>query len=212
VKGIVLIGGKSPDYKLVKHEIETADIIIAADSGLEYAVNNKIHVDYIVGDMDSIENKKLLDKFPSDIIEVYPEEKDETDTEIGIRALQQLGADQITIIGGGGGRLDHLIGILTLFERKNPPHKWVNHSYQVIAIFDTLEADVEEGEIISFFPLGCNPCTMKSTGLKWNLDGLTWRRGDMGISNVAVGKKVFVEMKTGRVIMVRKMGKEYGSE
>ena len=212
MKGIVLIGGKSPEFQLVKHEIDRADIIIAADSGLEYAVSNTIHVDYIVGDMDSLENKKLLEQFPPDIVKVYPEEKDETDTEIGIRTLQQLGAQQITIIGGGGGRLDHLIGILTLFDRKNPPHKWLNHSYQVIAIFDTMETEVKEGEIISFFPLGCNPCTMTSTGLKWNLDGLTWRRGDMGISNVAVDKKVSVEMKTGRVIMVRKMGKENGSE
>ncbi len=212
MKGIVLIGGKSPDFELVKQEIDSADVIIAADSGLDYAVRNKINVDYIVGDMDSIENKNLLDEYPSEIIEVYPEEKEETDTEIGIRVMQKMGSEKISIIGGGGGRLDHLIGILFLFEREKPPYQWINHSYQVIAILDTMEMAVKEGETISFFPLGCIPCTMKSHGLKWELDGLVWKRGDMGISNSAVNKKVSVEMKTGRIIMVREMRKENGRE
>lgn len=212
MKGIVLIGGKSPDFELVKREIDSADVIIAADSGLDYAVRNQIKVDYIVGDMDSLENRDLLNEYPSEIIEVYPEEKDQTDTEIGIRALHKMGIEKVSLIGGGGGRLDHLIGILTLFDRKKPPHQWLNHSYQVITILDTIEIAVKEGEIISFFPLGCKPCTMSSHGLKWELDGLVWKRGDMGISNIAVNKKVSVEMKTGRVIMVRKMEKENGRE
>jgi len=44
---------------------------------------------------------------------------------------------------------------------------------------------------------------MRSTGLKWPLDGLTWRNGSVGISNVACEEEVTVEMLSGRLIMVR---------
>jgi thiamine pyrophosphokinase len=46
---------------------------------------------------------------------------------------------------------------------------------------------------------------MHSDGLKWPLDGLTWRHGDVGISNVAIKDEVAIEMLTGRLIMVREL-------
>ena len=58
------------------------------------------------------------------------------------------------------------------------------------------------GELVSLFPLGTQPCRMRSRGLKWALDGLSWDRGDAGISNEFANEEVEVEMITGRLLMV----------
>ena len=46
---------------------------------------------------------------------------------------------------------------------------------------------------------------MKSKGLKWPLDNLIWKRGDMGISNIAVDDPFYIEMFEGRLIMVSQL-------
>ena len=59
-----------------------------------------------------------------------------------------------------------------------------------------------KGRIVSFFPIGEDNCKMKSKGLKWPLDNLLWKRGDMGISNIVIDDPFNIEMIEGRLIMV----------
>ena len=47
-------------------------------------------------------------------IEVAPEAKDESDTELAILAAVRRGADRLTIVGGLGGRPDHLLANIVL--------------------------------------------------------------------------------------------------
>ena len=114
MKGILFIGGKAPVYNLVKKEFEDAEIIIAADSGFDSAREMGIKPDIIIGDMDSIVNEKLLNEYSSDKILKFPKDKDETDTELGIKYLMDNNYDEIIIIGGGGGRMDHFLAIVLL--------------------------------------------------------------------------------------------------
>jgi thiamine pyrophosphokinase len=207
--GLLLVGGKSPDKMYIEPLAKRADYIIAADSGLDYAVRQSIHVDLVVGDMDSLENRTALKQFPNERIILFDKEKDETDTEIGIRMLWEKNIKNITITGGGGGRLDHLLGIITLFDREVRPYQWITHSSRVVSIEESLEMDCEPGALVSFFPVGEQTCRMHSEGLKWELDGLEWKRGDMGVSNIIMKKRIHIAMKTGRIIMVKELGKEH---
>ncbi|MGC9311976.1 MAG: thiamine diphosphokinase, partial [Sediminispirochaetaceae bacterium] len=124
MKGIVIIGGNHPERDLSLRLVEEAQIIIAADSGFDYAWNNGIDIDYVVGDMDSTSYREIIESMPKEKVLRMPEEKDETDTELGLAMLKELGAVESVIIGGGGGRLDHLLGIVTLFHREIRPDEW----------------------------------------------------------------------------------------
>jgi thiamine pyrophosphokinase len=62
------------------------------------------------------------------------------------------------------------------------------------------------GELISFLPVGCVPCRMTSSGLRWPLDDLEWGRGDLGISNEFVDREVRVSMRSGRLLVIRGIG------
>ena len=205
MKGILFIGGKAPEYNFVKKEFEDAEIITAADSGFDSALQMGIKPDIIIGDMDSIKNKKLLNKYSPDKILKFPKDKDETDTELGIKYLMDNNYDEIIIIGGGGGRMDHFLAIVLLFDREFSPDIWYTNSTKFQKITGYCKIPFVKGNLVSFFPTGKGICRMKSKGLKWPLDGLVWSRGDMGISNIVTENGFSVEMIEGRLIMVNQL-------
>ncbi|WP_319561375.1 thiamine diphosphokinase [Marispirochaeta sp.] len=205
--GCLLIGGKAPEQRLIGPLIKDWEIVIAADSGLHHAKDLGLTPSEIIGDFDSVEPELLAD-FHGIIIHRHEQDKDETDTELGIELLRKRGADRIHIIGGGGGRLDHLYALLSLFHRTDPPDHWYTHREHIQLVQGNMRFRPGKNRRISFFPLGTGECRMKTTGLKWPLDSLQWRVGDFGISNIVIDDEVHIEMKKGKLIMVNDLGNE----
>jgi thiamine pyrophosphokinase len=207
MQGILITGGQRPDFSRIKYLLEKPSYVIAADSGLDYCLDHSIKPDYILGDMDAISSKELLRGFNPEIVEKHSEDKDFTDTELGLMHLQSKGHSPVIIIGGGGGRLDHLLGISNLFERQNPPDLWITQEEEVHYIHKAYSGRGQDNELISFFPLGSQTVRMTSSGLKWPLDNLHWKRGDAGISNRLTGKEFSIAMTSGHLMMIREIQK-----
>lgn len=201
--GVLFVGGKGPAAKVVGPSLEGAGMIVAADSGYDLARSMGVEPDLLVGDMDSISELPARSDYPASRIVAYDRDKDETDTEIGLRILREHGVSDVTIIGGGGGRLDHLLGIAALFDRVVGPRRWITEHDEVVLVDGEAVFERMREVVCSFFPVGEEEATMRSRGLKWPLDGLRWRRGDAGISNLGVDDEVAVTMLSGRLIMVR---------
>lgn len=201
--GMVITGGRGPTAERLRALGAQAVRIVAADSGLERALECGVEPDEVVGDMDSLREVGLLDRFPPERVRSFPKDKDDTDTEIALSMLYDAGFGSVVLAGGGGGRLDHLIGILSLFHRERHPTLWITAENEVTAVDDVLERSDLSGYTVSFFPVGPSQCRMRSEGLKWPLDGLVWVPGDVGISNEVVGDVLKVRMISGRLIMVR---------
>jgi thiamine pyrophosphokinase len=201
-KGLLLTGGAAPGETPVLHAREEW-IIVAADSGLDHAARYHLEPDAIVGDFDSLDVQLLESRYPGVPREQYDRAKDHTDTEIGLHYLWKQGVDAVTIVGGGGGRLDHLLGIVALFDRERYPRRWITDRDEVSVIDGTVEFEAKRGEIVSFFPAGPDTCCMRSHGLRWELTNLKWNRGDAGISNECELERCRVEIWSGRLLMVR---------
>ena len=201
-RGLVFAGGAAAGGHYFNLVSNIFDVFVAADSGLETAEGLAVDVDMVVGDMDSLSRLELLDSLPDCKKRIYEREKDSTDTEIGLDYLWEVGCGYTGIYGGGGGRLDHLIGILSLFDRPTAPDIWITDSNVVIHVKNKLKLSGAGGLTVSFFPVGKEPCEMTSRGLKWPLDELRWNRGDTGVSNEITGSVMAVEMMQGRLICV----------
>jgi thiamine pyrophosphokinase len=182
------------------------DLIVAADSGLEPVLAAGLSPALVVGDMDSLTDLSLLDGFPPERVLRFPSDKDETDTEIGLRVLRERGCGEVTIAGGGGGRIDHLLGIAALFEREAPPSRWLTDSEDIRLIEGEAEFVGWEGSTVSVFPLGAVAARMSSRGLQWPLDGLEFRRGYGGISNRVTGPRVVIKVGIGKLLVIRSAG------
>ena len=211
MNGVLVTGGERPDLSLVDHLFKDKVYICAADSGLDYCIQNGLKPDYILGDMDSLADKTVLEGFSEDMIEEHSEEKDYTDTELGLLHLKEAGCTEIAVIGGGGGRLDHLIAVLALFDRPDAPDLWYTAREEVIHIRGHYSGTGNQGETVSFFPVGPDDCRMASSGLKWPLDTLCWSKGDVGISNTVLKRDFSIDMKEGRIILIRRLGKDLQS-
>lgn len=206
VIGLVFTGGLGPSLRDVEAYIQEADLVAAADSGLLLAERLGVVPDYIVGDMDSLPDPAILRRYEKSHVLTYPREKDYTDTELGIALLAEKGCSRVFIVGGGGGRLDHLLGIFSLFHRQTPPQGWFTDNDEVLLVDKTLSIRGRRGEEVSFLPVGTETATMSSRGLKWPLDSLSWKPGDIGISNLIVDDLAEITMERGRLLMIRSWG------
>ncbi len=206
-RGVVFTGGAAPSTRPASLELEGA-LIVAADSGIETALSWGVEPQLVLGDMDSVSDLSILDRFDEGQVRRYAQEKDYTDTELALQELYDRGLEDITLVGGGGGRLDHLLGIVALFDRDTHPRRWYTRDEHVECIDRELVLTGAEGETVSLFPAGRDRCRMKSEGLKWPLDSLSWIKGDAGISNVVVSQKCRILVIQGRLIMVRSLPRD----
>ena len=213
--GLIFTGGEGPGPEKIKRlyknlsedsEYRTAEILtVAADSGLILAETAGIKPDWVIGDMDSLDTEKRLDRYNPDRVIRYNADKDYTDTELAFNFLRENGCGEIWILGGGGGRIDHLFGIRDMFEREFPPARWITGGENIICINGegtAVTMGLRPGCLVSVFPLGGGPWGIKSLGLKWPLDNVQWKRGLYGLSNVAVEEEITVVAGQGRFMIV----------
>lgn len=211
-RGVLLIGGAGPGREFIKSIIEPGDLICCADSGLDAAIAAGIEPDRIVGDMDSISDMALLNRFPADIVDIHPGDKDDTDTEIGLAWLRDKGCHHLTIIGGGEGRLDHTLALLSLFGESDPPDLWFTARERIESIHGEIELTGEAYSPVSFCTLGPGPWDAVSHGLHWELDGVRWTSGTVSLSNRLNGTDAVINVKCGRLLMIRKLLQIDGKE
>jgi thiamine pyrophosphokinase len=114
MKSYIFIGGKV-DKSAIESKIPENALVIAADSGYDNAkaLGYAERCDFVVGDFDSTGEKAFCSR--AKIIRV-PSEKDETDTQLAINTAIENGADELYIIGGLTGRLDHTLSNIYLLE------------------------------------------------------------------------------------------------
>ena len=92
-------------------KLEDDDIVIAADSGYHTAKALGERVDLLLGDFDSIGS---IPRDEGMEIQQVPAEKDYTDTQLAVEIALERGAEDIVIIGGLSGRLDHTLSTLAI--------------------------------------------------------------------------------------------------
>lgn len=206
MRAAVFIGGDGPVPGEVAGGLGSFDLAIAADSGLLLAESWGVVPDWIVGDMDSLGDLDRLLPYPPERVLSCSRDKDDTDTELALKLASEQGCDETILIGGGGGRLDHLMALLALFDRREAPVRWVTRLEDIVLV-DALRRgdhtrDTAPGATVSIFPVGEGPWRVESRGLLWPLDDLTWNRGFFGISNRTVGAGFSLRATSGRFLSV----------
>lgn len=112
MKAFIYTGGEIFPNNITEHP-KADDLTIAADSGYSNAKTLGDSVQILVGDLDSLDRSKIEGR--PELIEV-PVEKDFTDTQLAVETALKRGADDIVIIGGLSGRLDHTLSNLAILK------------------------------------------------------------------------------------------------
>lgn len=186
--------------------------MLAVDSGLDIAADAGVQPSLAIGDFDSVSDRRLLHTMAREDVVSLAHDKDETDAEMAVREASARGADHIVLLGGGGGRLDHLLGLLWLFERTPAPSLWITDSAEVHRVEGFWSRSYLLGQVLSVFPVAEGPWSARSAGLRWALDGISWRRSDAGLSNETVTEHVSVTADAGRFLVVVPFGEQRFTE
>ena len=202
--GIAITGGEGPKSEALKKLAKLADLIVVADSGLVACEEAGIAPDWIVGDMDSLDNPQRLEKYPPERVIRHRSDKDFSDTELALSLLWEKGCDEVWLAGGGGGRTDHLLAIRSLFERQKAPDRWFTDGEEIFRLKEgqTCRAGDAIDGVVSVFPLGAGPWQAESSGLKWPLNGVAWESGGFSLSNVALEAPFEVRSKKGKFMLI----------
>lgn len=191
---LIVIGGFPPS-PLARDRIEEADVIVCADSGLDHARQLGLRPHVLVGDMDSIsaEGRHWATASNVEMVTSSPN-KDETDTELALQWSVDHGADRVTLLWGGGDRIDHVLGVLAAVAAEHLSvlrslRLWIDNDEAVIVHGPrTIDLIATPGSIVSLLPLAGDVHNVITSGLRWNLNDETLR-GDAarGVSNIVDG-------------------------
>jgi thiamine pyrophosphokinase len=195
---------------------DSIGLVIAADGGARLANALGVPIGRWVGDGDSIGLEALAELEGTGIpVEKARPDKDESDTELAVRAALREGADGIVIVGGlGGRRIDHAlanIGLLAMAELAD----------RVAVILDArsrltlIQAPTPAGgpvdrplsgrvrDLVSLLPMGPGVLGVTTRGLEYPLvDEPLPLGGARGLSNVRTQPDAGVIVKAGWLLVV----------
>jgi thiamine pyrophosphokinase len=207
VKAIVVAGGDAAPEDAA--QLASADVVIAADSGAAWLDAVGRQPDLLIGDMDSIA-PNLLErlKVAGVPVESHPAEKDASDAELALARAVTMGAGEIVILGGfGGRRLDHeLANLLLLTEPWNGAElRLVRGGTTARAIHAERPLDLEGrvGDVVTLLPLAGDAIGVRTRGLRYPLDGETMHLGrSRGLSNVIEEAPASVSLEEGMLLVI----------
>jgi thiamine pyrophosphokinase len=208
LEAIVVLGG-DPLHPGVVARLPPDRFVIAADSGLDHAEAAGIAVDLVVGDLDSVSPDALARAEAAGVaIERHPAAKDATDTELAVEAAVVRGATNVTLLTGGGDRLDHLLAGLLLLDHpllhSRTASAWVGPAH-VLALRGPgrVVVPATAGRLVTLLPVGGAAEGVTTAGLVYpladeDLPSSTTR----GVSNVAGDGPITVALRRGSLLVI----------
>jgi thiamine pyrophosphokinase len=204
---VVLAGGLKPGVRALA-SVPPGAPVIAADKGAEYALACGLRVEVAVGDFDSITAAGLDALASAGVrIERHAPTKDATDLELALDAAVVLGPRRVLVVGSAGGRLDHLLGGLSLLASD------AYADVELDALLGRATINVVRGErlllgrvgeLISLLPLQGPAVGVVTEGLRYPLRDETLAPGSTrGISNVFAAEEARVSLESGVLLAVR---------
>jgi thiamine pyrophosphokinase len=177
--------------------------VIAADGGAELGLS----IDLLVGDLDSVSAERLA---MVGRVERHPESKDRSDLELALDAALRLGPERILVFGGGGGRLDHLLGGLLLLAADGFAGVEIDGQFGSAAVHVIRRERRlvgKPGELISLFAAHGPAEGVVTEGLAYRLRGETLMPGSTrGLSNVFASTEARIAIGRGVLLAVRPSG------
>lgn len=205
---VIVVNGSIEDEVFHKKIIDKSDIILACDGGANILYDLGYMADFLVGDMDSVE-QSILSKYKEnrkDII-YLPVEKDITDSEKGLSILKEKGYKNVVMLGALGDRVDHFLANLDLFyfaDKNNLNLKIITRKSTIFLIkTGKTVIDSKIGSTVSFNTISGNCYGISLTGFKYRLDNDDMLQGSFHMtSNIVTENNPVIEIKKGSLLCV----------
>lgn len=216
MRTLIVSGGRiDPDFALPFCQNNEFEQIIGVDGGLDFLHRYEIMPTHIVGDFDSAEPglEEYYHSWKEVEIRRFDPVKDSTDTQIAIELALELWSDSVTILGGTGSRLDHVLGniqSMMLARAAGVDCEMVdaNNRIRLIEEETILKKDQQYGRFVSLLPLTTLVEGVDLIGFKYPLCNHTFTStgsAGLGVSNEIVADEAKIRMKSGVLILIESL-------
>jgi thiamine pyrophosphokinase len=209
---VVVVAGGEPVEPADVADLPAGVPVVAADSGVDLALDLRLRVTHAVGDFDSISAAGLFSVGATGAeVERHPAEKDQTDLDLALRVAVGLGARRIVVVGGGGGRLDHLLGNALLMASDRfaavPIEARPGGGARLHVVRRTVGLAGGPGDLVSLLAVGGPATGVTTDGLRYPLLGANLDPGSsLGVSNELTGARASVSVASGALLVVQPGG------
>lgn len=198
---LLITNGPLPDPGIYAADLRRADCVICADGGANRACAAGIKPAYVIGDFDSLAEETRHRLAETKFISRPSQQA--TDLEKALRFALDLGAENITLLGVSGGRLDHQMANLSTVQK-----------YSRAAVIEIKDASgwgrfirgthtfrTQIGQHISLFAFR-KASGIRTQGLMYPLQSQSLAWGERtGQSNEAVAETVVISVKRGTLFV-----------
>ncbi len=207
----IYIGGEIFPDGIVERPCE-GDLVIAADSGYNNAKTLGADVKILLGDMDSI--GESFDSVPENVeIIKMPPEKDDTDTSLAVKLALKYECDNVIILGGLSGRLDHTMANLYMLQMLSRAggktariHALITDGKNRVRFIENDSALIPRSSFkyLSVIPVTdtCKGVTLKGCKYPLNNAKLTRDNAQYTTSNEIDGNLALIEVKRGALYII----------
>ncbi len=202
MRAFIYTGGKIYKEGITEHP-KADDLCIAADSGYANALALGEKPKILLGDFDSYKGN-----LPNgaEIIKV-PAEKNFTDTQLAVSEALKRGADDVIIIGGLGGRLDHTLSNLSILDEltKNRVHCVMADGQNRVHYLNSTSTLIPRSQYkyVSILAISEKLKGVSIEGCKYPLDNATLLRSEQyAVSNEILGNCALISVRRGECYII----------
>lgn len=220
---VVLVLGGGPLHPTAVAAASTSALVVAADSGVDHALEVGLPVHHLVGDLDSASPGAVdAASAAGAVIHRHPADKDATDSELALDLALALLAPagdldvgpgrprpELLVVGGGAHRLDHLLADVAQLTSPR------TEAVEVTAVLGPATCTVVRagrpravesaaGSQVSLLTPAGPARGVSTSGLRWPLlDAELGPGSTRGVSNELLGRSGSVTVAEGVVLVVQ---------
>ncbi|MDH4145132.1 MAG: thiamine diphosphokinase [Acidimicrobiia bacterium] len=204
---LVFCGGDAPRLDRVR-SLPVDAFVVAADSGADYALAAERRVDVLVGDLDSVAPATLAaaERAGTRVVR-HPRDKNATDLALALDLAVARAPQQITVVGGHGGRLDHLVANVLLLASDDYAGVPIDAQMGEATVTIVRGARTLRGapaQTVTLLAVAGPAVGVTTTGLRWPLrDATVPDRSSLGVSNEFEVSTASVTVRRGVLVAIQ---------
>ena len=207
----LVLNGQLEDYDYIREVMDynTYELIIAVDGGANHLYRLGIMPNYILGDLDSIDDDIRSYYEASDVVfKKFPTKKDETDAELAVWMVEEEGLLGIDIYAALGGRIDHELANIQLLyyilDRGMYPRIISEREEIYILRNEEMNLKGSIGDIVSIIPVEGDARGITLANMEYSVEELDLKYSvTRGISNVMLAEDAYINVRDGCILVIK---------
>ena len=207
----LVLNGQLEDYDYIREVMDynTYELIIAVDGGANHLYRLGIMPNYILGDLDSIDDDIRSYYEASDVVfKKFPTKKDETDAELAVWMVEEEGLLGIDIYAALGGRIDHELANIQLLyyilDRGMYPRIISEREEIYILRNEEMNLKGSIGDIVSIIPVKGDARGITLANMEYSVEELDLKYAvTRGISNVMLAEDAYINVRDGCILVIK---------